>query len=216
MLLSSDMITATDIKQYIFCPRTVYLHHILHIPSRFSQKMQKGREVHEEIEMMNHSKSSAGTRRSIIFHNQELDSDRAERRFSLPLESSSLGLRGVLDLLVVTSSGREIGQEMIPVDFKFGRSYSGGAHKSHRFQLAAYALLVEESFRTVVRRGYVHYIPENACAKVDFKDDLKRSSLQLIMEINEMLREEKEPERPQNPGKCADCSYRRFCEGTRA
>jgi len=43
------MITATDIKQYIFCPRTVYLYHVLHIPSRFSQKMKKGQKVHEEI-----------------------------------------------------------------------------------------------------------------------------------------------------------------------
>jgi CRISPR-associated exonuclease Cas4 len=210
------MITATDIKQYIFCPRTVYLYHVLHIPSRFSQKMQKGQKVHEEIERMNHLPNSAGTPRFIIFHNQDLDSDRATRYFSLPLESSSLGLRGVLDLLVATASGRKMREELIPVDFKFGPTYSGGAHKSHRFQLAAYALLVEESFRKDVRRGYIHYIPENASVKVDFKDDLKNSTLQMIREINEMLREEKEPERAENPSKCADCSYRRFCEGTRA
>jgi CRISPR-associated exonuclease Cas4 len=210
------MITATDIKQYIFCPRTVYLYHVLHISSRISQKMQKGQKVHEEIERMNHRQNSDGTPRSIIFHNRELDSDRAKRYFSLPLESSSLGLRGVLDLLVATAPERGMKQEMIPVDFKFGRSFSGGAHKSHRFQLAAYALLVEDSFCKDVRRGYVHYIPENASVKVDFKDDLKSSTLQMIREINEMLREEKEPERAENPAKCADCSYRRFCEGWRA
>jgi CRISPR-associated exonuclease Cas4 len=227
------MITATDIRQYIFCPRTVYLNHVLHIPSRSSQKMKKGRAIHDkiekiekigEIELGSGLQKGPGTRGSVIFRNEELDGNAAERRFSLPLESRSLGLRGVLDLLVVTGSGRETKTEMIPVDFKFGRSYSGSVHKSHKFQLAAYALLVEENFRTVVRRGYVFYIPENASVRVDFKDDLKNnpkndlksSALQMIREITEMIRKETEPERAENPAKCGDCSYRRFCEGKRA
>ena len=154
------MITVSDVKQYLYCPKIIYFDHVLHIPKHPDQKLQTGIEMHDSIT------AKEKRRKGAIFYDPELD--QAEKMFRVEMESSTLGLRGVLDYLVRTN------REFIPVDYKFGQSHKGSIHLNHKYQLAAYALLVEESFKTIVRRGFIHYSRDQKNVQIDFGDEIRR------------------------------------------
>jgi CRISPR-associated exonuclease Cas4 len=193
------MITVSDVKQYLYCPKIIYFDHVLHVPKPPDQKLETGKEKHDDIT------GKERRRKGAIFYDSELD--QAEKLFRVSLESSTLGLRGVLDYLIKTE------REYIPVDYKFGLSNAGNVHLNHKYQLAAYALLVEDSFKTIVRRGYVHYSRDRINAKIDFTDEIRKRTMKMIREIGEIIQEEIEPSGARKPGKCADCEYSRYCEG---
>jgi CRISPR-associated exonuclease Cas4 len=193
------MITVSDVKQYLYCPKIIYFDHVLHVPKPPDQKLETGKEKHEDLT------SKEKRRKGAIFYDQELD--QAEKLFRVALESSTLGLRGVLDYLVKTE------REFIPVDYKFGSSHSGCVHLNHKYQLAAYALLVEENFKSIVRRGFVHYSKDRVNVQMDFNDEIRRRTLKMIHEIEWIIEEEIEPISTRNPGRCTDCEYDRYCEG---
>ncbi len=193
------MITVSDVKQYLYCPKIIYFDHVLHVPKAPDQKLDTGKEKHDDLT------GKEKRRKGAIFYDPELD--QAEKLFRIPLESSTLGLRGVLDYLIKTD------REYIPIDYKFGYSHAGSVHLNHKYQLAAYALLVEDNFRTIVRRGYIHYNRDKINAKIDFTDEMRRRTQKMIREIGNIVEEETEPACTKNPGKCTDCEYRRYCEG---
>jgi CRISPR-associated exonuclease Cas4 len=194
------MITVTDVKQYLYCPRIIYFDHVLHVPKPPDVKLDTGKEKHEEIT------GKEKRRKGGIFYDPELD--QAEKLFKVSLESSTLGLRGVLDYLIKTD------RELIPVDYKFGCSHNGAVHLNHKYQLAAYALLVEESFNTTVRRGYVHYSKDRLNARIDMSDEVRRRTLKMTSEVRRIIDDEIEPSSTKNMGRCRDCEYRRYCDGS--
>jgi CRISPR-associated exonuclease Cas4 len=145
------MIIVSDVKQYLYCPKIIYFDHVLHIPKPPDQKLETGKEKHDSIT------AKERRRKGALFYDPELD--QAEKMFRVALESSSLGLRGVLDYLVKTE------REFIPVDYKFSSSHNGGVHLNHKYQLAAYALLVEDNFNTIIRRGFIHYSKDRSMCR---------------------------------------------------
>ncbi|MDM7911722.1 MAG: CRISPR-associated protein Cas4 [Methanotrichaceae archaeon] len=193
------MITVSDVKQYLYCPKIIYFDHVLHVPKPADQKLETGKEKHQE--MVGKEKRRKGA----LFYDTELDS--AEKLFKVELESSRLGLKGVLDYLIRTE------RELIPVDYKFGYSNDGQAHLNHKYQLAAYALLVEDSFQTTVRRAYVHYSRDRVNVRIDMTDEIRRRTSKTIGEIARIVEEEIEPGGTRNSGRCIDCEYRRYCSG---
>jgi CRISPR-associated exonuclease Cas4 len=193
------MITVSDVKQYLYCPKIIYFDHVLHVPKPPDQKLETGKEKHDSIT------TKEKRRKGAIFYDQELD--QAEKLFRVALESSTLGLRGVLDYLVKTE------REFIPVDYKFGSSHNGDVHLNHKYQLAAYALLVEENFKTIVRRGFVHYSKDRVNVRIDLSDEIRNRTLKMIREIGRIIEEEVEPVGTRNLGRCIDCEYSRYCEG---
>jgi len=193
------LITVSDVKQYLYCPRIIYFDHVLHVPKPQDQKLTTGKELHDSIT------AKEKRRKGALFYDPELDS--AEKMFRVALESGKLGLRGVLDYLVRTD------REFIPVDYKFGSSHNGTIFLNHKYQLSAYALLVEDCFKTIVRRGFVHYSKDRINVSVDLGDELRRRTLKMIREISMIIEEEKEPAGTKNPGRCTDCEYSRYCIG---
>ena len=191
------MITVTDVKQYLYCPKIIYFDHVQHIPKPPDQKLQTGKEEHDSIT------AKEKRRKGAVFYDPELDC--AEKMFRVEMESTTLGLRGILDYLVRTD------REFIPVDYKFGHSHKGSIHLNHKYQLAAYALLVEESFKTVVRRGFIHYSRDRVNVQIDFSDEIRRRTLKMIKEVAQIIEEEIEPAGTRNSARCIDCEYRRYC-----
>jgi CRISPR-associated exonuclease Cas4 len=189
----------SDVKQYLYCPRIIYFDHVLHVPKLKDLKLDVGKDKHD------HMTRKEKRRKGAIFYDSELDE--ADKLFKVALESSALGLRGVLDYLITTE------QEQIPVDYKFGRSNKGSVYLNHKYQLAAYALLVEEEYGTTVRRGYIHYSKDRINARIEMTDDLRRRTLKIIGKIKEIVEDEIEPVGTKMRAKCTDCEYLRFCEG---
>ncbi|MFB3766366.1 MAG: Dna2/Cas4 domain-containing protein [Methanotrichaceae archaeon] len=47
---------------------------------------------------------------------------------------------------------------------------------------------------------------------IDFTDEIRKRTLRMIHEIGGIVEEEIEPSGTRNPGRCADCEYKRYCE----
>ena len=43
----------------------------------------------------------------------------------------------------------------------------------HKYQLVAYALLIEPNFNTVVRRGFINYVPEGLVLQLEITPTMK-------------------------------------------
>lgn len=118
-------LTVSDVKQYPYCPRIVYYSYLLPLRARpATYKMAEGKLEHERV-------ADLEERRSLRAYGLS----EGVRRFDVSLSSDRLGLRGRLDMVIETPG------EVIPVDFK---NSQGKVGLNHKYQLTAYALLVEE------------------------------------------------------------------------
>lgn len=103
--------------------------------------------------------------------------------------SPELGFQGIVDLIVKTEDS-----EYIPVDYKNMASDHGRAWMDHKYPPTAYALLVDDQFRTRVRRGFINYIPED-------------------LNIKRIVDEEVLPPIRVAPKKCSGgCGYEQACQ----
>lgn len=84
-------------------------------------------------------------RKDAIYYSSEFVN--AEKPFFVPLSSAILGLQGVVDCIIQTKSG-----ELVLVDYKNMASNHGKIWMDHRYQLVAYALLLDENYGVQVRR----------------------------------------------------------------
>jgi CRISPR-associated exonuclease Cas4 len=125
-----------------------------------------------------------------------------ERHFHVWLASQKLGLSGKLDLLIVSPKG------YFPVDFKYSR---GRPHRNHAYQLAGYALLVEERFRTEVTTGFIYLSPVQEVIAVNLTVELKKRTLSRLSEIRTVIREGILPQPTQVRSRCEECEFRNYC-----
>ena len=80
-----------------------------------------------------------------------------------------------MDCIIKTATS-----EYIPVDYKNMASDKGGVWKDHKYQLVAYGLLIEETFNTVVKRGFVNYIPETLILRLEVAP-MKKSYVKRVL-----------------------------------
>lgn len=184
-------LVVSDIKNYMYCRRTVYFAHFLPGQRPTTYKMQEGKLSHQEV-------VEREERRSLRAYKLE----HGEREFSVMLQSDRLGLSGLLDMVIVRQS------EAIPVEFK---NSTGRLGMNHRYQLVGYALLVEERYGKPVRRGFVYFIPLKRAQEVIITPNMRRYVTRLLREMREMLRGEVLPPATGQQGRCVDCEYRRYC-----
>src|SRR5438876_7517403 len=94
-------VTATDLKQWAYCPRIPFYHHVLPVRPAPTYKMQRGKDVQAAVEALERRR---GFRAYGVCE--------GERRFGVWLHSAALGLSGKLDLVILTRDA------CYPVDFK--------------------------------------------------------------------------------------------------
>ncbi len=107
-----------------------------------------------------------------------------ERSFGFEREhimiSEKLGMSGSVDKLIKTEV------EIIPCVIKTGKCPEYGVWKSDRMQLAAYALLIEEEFGTIVRRGFVDYIHTAEMREVQIRKRDRALTLQILKHVKKI------------------------------
>ena len=182
----------SDLKQWFYCPRVVYWTYCLPVPKKLSYKMEHGIAQHEVL-------AALERRREL----REYGLANGRRLFHVPLYSSRLGLSGLVDLLVVTEDG-----QYFPVEFK---DTTGRVSANHRYQLAGYAVLVEEIHGVEVDTAFVYRIPLKRVTAVRLTAALKRKVRTALQEMRAMLDTEQMPPPTPQRGKCVDCEFRRFC-----
>ena len=118
----------------------------------------------------------------------------------LRIESEKYGLVGKIDKVMISKEG------YIPYEVK--NSEASNPHKSDLLQLAAYALLLEEHFKTKISRGVLEY--KNQEIEIEISEELKQDVLNIISCLN-MLNEKNIPPITEKLNKCRACGLRGEC-----
>lgn len=188
---SVTMLTVTDVRQYFYCPRIVYYRLCQPLRRPLTYKMREGKLAQDRTADLEEERS---------LHAYGLAA--GERHFNVSLRSESLGLQGIIDMVIVT------GEEAIPVEFK---NTTQPPARNHLYQLAAYALLVEERWGLRVRRGFVYRMPLKEATEVRMTPALRTGVRGALLAMRQMVAREAQPDPTEHIGRCVDCEYRRFC-----
>ncbi len=157
---TSIPLRVNDVKQYEYCPRIVFYNTVMPVERKSTVKMERGKQEEFKLDALEKRRTLA-----------RYQLGAGERRFHVWLESPKLGLSGKLDLLIVSHRG------FFPVDFKYTR---GRPRRNHVFQLAGYAMLVEEKFQTEVRTGFIYLAPVQEVVAVQLTPEVKRENAALL------------------------------------
>lgn len=187
-----NSLRVSDLKQYIYCPRILYYYYVLPVPRKVTRKMEYGKLEHVEIQRLE-------KRRSLRSYGV-LD---GERFFQIYLESTRLGLHGILDMMIATRDNN-----IYPVDFKHSLSYRGLHLK---YQVAAYAMLLEEKYQRLVRHGFIYLIPMKTIVPVEITQSMRGHVKKTLSAIKSIARKERMPGYIRSKERCADCEYRNYC-----
>ena len=91
-------------------------------------------------------------------------------------------------------------------------SNKGKLWPDHKYQLTAYAFLVEEAYHTTVMHGIVDYVNENLVVKCEITDGVKRYALRIIAEISKLISDQAIPPITVPFNKClGGCGYLWIC-----
>jgi len=187
-------LTPTELLEYQFCPRFIYFMNVLKIPQYEDRryKVIRGREEHERRRLRNNAylwkKIGAVARQSDVL-----------------LESETLHLRGIVDEIVTFADG-----SLAPIDFKF--TETDRPYRSHRIQLHAYCLLMEEVFAKPVKKGYLFYIRGGSRQEEILYGERDRKTIRkTIKAILDIIQKEKMPQATPIRSRCADCTYKNIC-----
>jgi CRISPR-associated exonuclease Cas4 len=181
----------SDIKQHFYCPRVVYHTYYTPVPRPTTPPMELGEVEHEVLSVLERRRALA-----------RYGLDAGDRHFHVSLAAPSLGLTGVLDLLIETEDGA------FPVEFKYTTQR---LNLNAKCQLTAYAMMVEECLGQPVEQGFIYRIPTQRITAVPISTQLRQKTLHAIDEIRQMLSNERMPQPTPQRGKCIECEFRRFC-----
>lgn len=184
-------LTVTDIKQYIYCPRIIYFTYVQPVPKKTTAKMNFGKEAHSELDRLE-------KRRRL----KTYDLAEGERKFHTRLYSGRLGLEGILDMHIVS------GRELYPVEFK--DTYRGPM-LNHKYQITAYAMLLEELYSLPVRKGFLYLKPLEKAIPIEITANMRLFAQEIIAKIRKLIEAEVWPRENREKKRCIDCEYRRYC-----
>jgi CRISPR-associated exonuclease Cas4 len=184
-------LTATDLKQWAYCPRIPFYHHVLPVRPAPTYKMSRGKDVQAAVEALERRRGFRG-----------YGIGEGERRFGLWLHSDRLGLSGKLDLLILTADA------CYPVDFK---DTAGGPRRNHRLQLAAYALLAEEAFARPAPDGFIYLVPEKRIVAIGLTEGDRDEVRCALADMRRMIELEELPAPTTVRPRCSACEFQNYC-----
>ncbi|HEX5973820.1 MAG TPA: CRISPR-associated protein Cas4 [Rubrobacteraceae bacterium] len=180
----------TDIRQHTYCPRIPYYRYVMPLERPVTAKMDLGKEEHETT-------SVKEARRTLRAYGIE----EGERRFGVGLYSESLGLRGKIDMVILTP------REVIPVEYKMAAEV--GLH--HKYQLTAYAMLAEHTFGGTVTRAFAYLTPAKKAREIPITPAMREHVKKILAGLRASIAHERLLRPTPHRGRCTDCEYRRFC-----
>ncbi|MFQ3634024.1 CRISPR-associated protein Cas4 [Roseiflexus sp.] len=194
--MNDNTFEVTDLRQWAYCPRVVYYQYCLPDIRPMTKLMLAGMEEHR-------SEVGREERRSLRTYGLK----QGERFFDVPLRSETLGLRGRVDL-VIAIPDRQRATEVIVVEYK---STEGKAGPHVKLQLCAYALMIEETWRIPVKRGFIYHMPERKAEAITISASLRDRVRATIEAMRVTVDCERMPAPPASRAQCTVCEFRRFC-----
>lgn len=123
----------------------------------------------------------------------------------LRIDSDELRLKGIIDQVHV------YGDDYVPFELKTGRTPQDGVWPSHRIQIAAYSLLLQERFSKPVKEGFVVYLDTKEKRHIAFNPFMKQEVKQIVDEIISLLEGRELPDFCDNENKCRKCGLKQTC-----
>jgi CRISPR-associated exonuclease Cas4 len=123
----------------------------------------------------------------------------------LKVSSDDLQLKGIIDRIEVYEKG------YVPVELKTGKIPKQGTWPGHRIQIAAYALLIEKKFNTKVKEGFINYLDAKETRHIAINPFMKEEILNLVKEVQNLLKNYNPPNYCENRNKCTNCGLRETC-----
>jgi len=191
----SFSITASDLLEYLYCPRFTYFEIYLKIPEHQEKrfKVQKGRTIHED--KMDRNPDYLRKRLGCI-----------DRKKSVYL-SSPRGIRGVVDEILFLNDG-----SAAPLDFKYAE-FKDFTFKNHQYQLTLYGRLIQDNFNVPVNRGFIIYTrSKNKLVEVPITEGMYLELDAIIGDLLGVVQKGIYPPPTKYRARCADCCYRNICE----
>jgi CRISPR-associated exonuclease Cas4 len=188
-------ITPSEVIEYLYCARFIYYMNCLNIPQHEDEryKVIKGREVHEEKSKINKE-----------YLRKKLGC--VAKDISVYLTSSILHLRGEVDEVLAFPDGT-----LAPLDYKFAE-YKDWVFRTHRVQLALYALLIMENYGKDVRRGFICYVrSKNFLKEIPFCNADFGAAKNIVNEILRIISKGYYPKKKSSLAHCIDCCYKNIC-----
>jgi CRISPR-associated protein Cas4 len=119
------------------------------------------------------------------------------------LISRSHDLTGRPDVILHDAQGR------FPLERKSRALDNRGVYESEKLQLAAYALLIEATDGTTVRRGRLEYA--NSTVNLDIDDRLRQQLIHTLEAMRERRSATDVHRSHHHPARCRACAYRSQC-----
>ncbi len=184
-------LNVTDIKQYIYCPRIIYFTYCQPVLKKNTFKMDFGNEQHDMVDILE-------KRRTLKRYGLE----NGVKLFKQKVYSERIGLSGKLDMLVKTE------KDIVPIEMKYTQNRPG---LNHKYQLAAYMLLLEDVYQRGIRCGIIHIIPTKDSYYYKNSDSLRCKVKEILNAIRNIIINERFPEKLTGWRKCKDCEYKNYC-----
>ncbi len=188
-------VTATDLLEFLYCPRFTYFELYLKIPEHQEKrfKVTKGRTVHEDKARFNPD-----------YLRKKIGCIRREKSVHL---ASGMGIRGIIDEILFLDDGTAA-----PLDYKYAE-YKERTFKNHRFQLAFYAQLIKDNFSIAVKRGFIVYTrSNNKLVEVPIPERIFDELKTMIGQLLDVVQKGIYPAPTKYKARCADCCYGNLCE----
>jgi|TARA_Y100000310_G_scaffold153695_1_gene153118 CRISPR-associated protein Cas4 len=123
----------------------------------------------------------------------------------LRVESDALKLKGIIDQVHIYDN------DYVPFELKTGRTPDNGVWPSHRIQIAAYSLLLQERFNKPIKEGFVFYLDTKEKRHIAINPYMREEVKQIVDEIMQLLESKELPDFCNNENKCRKCGLRKTC-----
>lgn len=174
--MKPQYLTATDLMNYLYDPRSVYFSHILKIPQEVTLKMEEGKKIHDLY-------TQRSKRNKII---KELP--RLDKQYDIYIESDKIKYATRIDCILFTKKRNKA----YPVEFKYSRTPKKLYHRQI-YQLVLEAILVEDFYNCKVNIGYMKFMVDDNFVKVHISKELKNSALHVLGKIQSIIEKEEYP-----------------------
>lgn len=196
-LESQPPLPVRRLHNFIYCPRLFYFQWVENIFQENADTVS-GSLVHRNVDVP-----------SKLDDSRELGLPEGARLRSLRLESESLGLIGVVDIVEGGPDGAEI------IDYKRGSARRGSegerqAKEPDALQVAAHALLLREHGVNAVR-GAIYYAADKRRVPVELTEELFEKVRTSIRQAKEIARSGSCPPPLKNDARCLYCSAYPIC-----
>lgn len=188
-------ITASDVIEYLYCPRFTYFMYCLDIPQHEEKryKVQKGRDIHLVKAEIN--KNYLRKKLNVV-----------KKEANVPLNSEKYQIHGILDEILFLEDG-----SAAPFDYKFAE-YKETLFSTYLYQSCIYAILIRENFNVPVNKGFVCYTRSNNLVKeISFTRNTFVEVEKTISEVVKVIETGIFPKRTKSTNRCLDCCYRNIC-----